>query len=268
MENNEMSDEEYYEVLCQNSKRVIDEINLLPVSNRIKTNIDDFLNYDGIAGKKVRPYKSYFINGKAGIWFDLDDNGYCYILFGDDDTWEWKIEAYVRDNDGIVYKKEMSHSGSRDILFDNKDGTTTPLFIFHDEPLKLITLPDKFSKEWLPRLDKKAINIFWETDRYDGMLTGYGIYNNKIVFVKCIDETFFERDRMFAVYQLSLLERIMMCFNKRMWSIVSTSRFIWAGYMFIYRLKNNLGLHKSVKQILDKNDKFTNSHKILGYYVW
>lgn len=268
MENKDLTDDEYYDVLCQNSKRVTEEINLLPISDRIKQNIDDFLDYHGIAGKKVRPYKSYFINGKAGIWFDLDDNGYCYILFGEDDTWEWKVEAYVRGKDEIAYKKELSYSGSRDLLFENKDGTTTACFIFHDEAMKLITIPDEFTVIGQPRFKFKDLYIIWETGRYDGILSGYAIFRNEIVHINCVDETFFERQRLFAIYRLSIFEKIIVGIRRWRWGILMTSPLMWKCYMTKHRIKNHLGLNQTVEQSKKAGDDFHNSHKILGYAEW
>ena len=265
----ELDSEEYYDMLCRNSKRVTDEINLLPISDRVKKNVDDFLDFDGIAGKKVRPYKSYFINGKAGIWIDLDNGGYCYFLFGDNDTWEWRAEAYITGKeDKIVYKKELSGEGPTDLIFTHKDGETTAYFIVYDEILKLITIPDTFTIDATPVIKFKDVYVIWETSRYDGMLSGYGLYRGEIVYFDCVDETFFEHQRLFAVYKLSILEKFMVGIRKWQWGLIMSHPLFWKCYMIKYNLKYQLGLNQTVEQSLKANEKFHNGHKVLGYFTW
>ena len=107
------------------------------------------------------------------------------------------------------------------------------------------------------------IKVQWTTGKYDGMLSGYVKHNNKLHFAECVDETHFTRDRMFPVYELSLIERVLAWIRYFKWEYTVSTRWAWQLYCKLWN--RNLS-KKHAKQLMRKQN-FIDTHKIVGYFV-
>lgn len=277
------NDDEYHTLLYKYHADKLKEIDLLPVSDRIKHNIDDFLTYSGVSDVKLKLYTVQFINGKVGLRWDLED-GYVSVFFEDGDKWNWeaktsqineKVTIIEEHNLKGILEKTSTYSGDCSWTYKDRDkeNVFNAYFILPDEVINLITLNDFIPEEFSERkIKEREIHIFWETNRYDGMLSGYGIYKNKLVYIDCEYETFFKRTRIFGVYELSILEKLLVLFRRAEWIIVMSNKLFWNIHMKMFHFKCFLDRNKSidehVKKSLKKKDDFKNSHKLLGYYEW
>lgn len=276
-------DGEYHELLYKYHADKLKEIDLLPVSDRIKRNIDDFLTYSGVSDIKLKLYTVQFIDGKVGIRWDLDD-GYVSIFFEDGDKWRWEAKTSQinekvtiieeRHLEGVL-EKTTTYSGDCSWTYKDRqnENVFNAFFVLPEEVTKLIMLddfiPENFSERKIKRED---VHIFWVTNKYDGMLSGYGVYKNIPVYVDCEYETFFQRTRIFGVYKLSFLEKLFVLLRKEKWDTIVSNRLFWNIHMKMFHFKNFLDKNKSVdemvKKSLKKKDDFRKSHRLLGYYEW
>lgn len=275
------NDAEYHELLYKYHADKLKEIDLLPISDRIKHNIDEFLTYCGISDVKLKLYTVQFVDGKVGLRWDLDD-GYVSIFFEDGDKWNWeakssqlncKIPTIEEHHLTGMLEKTQKYSGDCSWTYKNKEGIIDAYFTLPDEVVNLIILDDFIPKEFSERKIKKSdVHIFWVTNKYDGMLSGYGIYQNKPVYVDCEYETFFQRIRIFGVYKLSFLEKLFVLARKNKWDAIVSNKLFWNVYMKMFHFRNFLNRNKSVNELvkksLKKKDDFRKSHRFLGYYEW
>lgn len=269
-------DEEYHKMIYKHHYQKIKEINLFPVSDRIKHNIEKFLTYSGVSDIKLKLYTIQFIDGKVGLKWELDNGGYVSAFFEDDDKWSWETKQIIILKDSELklstdlcdkIEKKLTYSGKCNFTCKNRHGKVEAYFHFPDEVEKLITLEEVIPEEFKTTINNNQVQIFWETNQHDGIISGYGVYNNKIVYIDNVYETFFTRRRIFGVYELSFLDKFYMMIQRSIWFFILGGKMRWNLYHFLRKI-NSWFKKPYVNKYLEKKNNFKISHKLLGYYEW
>lgn len=221
----------------------------------------DFL-LDAHGTVKLRPFTTQAACNKVGVKWALED-GYVSVWFGPGDKWSWEartIERQLTTNDADVdnsFKIAYDHSGDCSFRIDGE-----PHYHFPDEVEELIAEPDAFEGEYTPLLKPYQYEVVWVTDKYDGMLSGYVRFDNKLHYCGLVEETEFTSRRMFAVYELSLWERLMVWRRYHWWHLVVTSPTLWKYHWWLVGLKRR----KSVDETQAIRTKFIDTHTVVGYF--
>jgi hypothetical protein len=232
---------------------VVEDAKLLTTDKVQLEHLDWFL--DNIM-EKIRPCHAQLIDSKIGVRWDWG-HGYLSILFGSDDKWEWKTEsaAVEREKYG-VFNRTATFKGAPTFVIKEK-----PYYSLPDEVEKLITLPDTFEGTYDPIIEKYKREIVWVTSKCDGMLAGYCRYEGKLHLFEHVEETEFTQNRMFAVFELSLLERLRVWWRYHVWYTVLYNRVLWNMH--------NIKIFKPRYETYDQRlTRLKKTHKIVGYFPY
>jgi hypothetical protein len=177
----------------------------IQVDNILFDRLDDLLT-DSCSSIRMKPFTIQVMDGKIGVKWTYD-TGYVSVLFGPSDNWEWvaqetKVLKDAKEGDA-GYEVTYRHLGECSFVLHG-----VHYYHFPDEVEKMISLPDEFEVVYDPLLTTYECEIVWVTNKYDGMLSGYLRKNGKLHYFDNVEETDFARRRMFAVYELSWLERL------------------------------------------------------------
>lgn len=225
--------------------------------------VEEFL-FDGCSSLNLRPFNvQQDIDGSIRIRWDYDLTHVNVLFFADCDDWHWDATTIHQDTSmrhldaNNSYVCSYSHHGMCSFRVKN-----TPYYALPDVVEQLISTSDEFKGLYHPLLKKHEYHVNWVTNRYDGMLSGYCSLKGKLHYFDNVEETPYQRKRMFAVYELSYFERIKAHIQHHQWNIVSTTSWMWAIKMWIYRhtaLPTSNAFHKS-------KQSFIKSHPIVGYF--
>lgn len=258
-----------FEDQCANIDKATEDAKSVGISGTLLTKIEDFLeDYYGMT--KVYPFTFQQVKGWPGIRWDIP-TGYCSVLFSpDDDTWLFDAK-FTEPNDN-KYIPGMTttffYRGQPSFTITQKDETEKPYYVLPDEIDKKIKLEDTFEKEYCPLINNQLVNVLWETNRYDGMISGYVEYSGRIFYADMVDETPFERNRMFALYELSFLERLWMVLSMARWNLIRTYTIFWKWWFWYQNVKLKIRANNSfgIADVWNKKkEDFNASHKIVGY---
>ncbi len=186
---------------------------------------------DSMCSVRMKPFNIQVTQNKIGVKWTLDA-GYVSVLFGPEENWEWEACTVERDfsgdrNDGSDPTFEVSYRHSGACSFKLHDA---PYYYLPDEVEELVSEPDTFEGTYEPKLKPYQYNIVWVTNKYDGMLSGYAMVNDRLCYCDTIEETEFKSHRMFAVFELSLWERFNVWRRYHTWNTAMTNRTFWKVY--------------------------------------
>lgn len=123
-------------------------------------------------------------------WDDVDEH-IVRVSFNTDDSWEWD----VRDNTNGNY---TSFCGGPSFVYGDKKFYYIPTHVD-----KLIMIKDEFSKIYEPIINRWEYDVAWVTGKHDGMTAGYVYWKNRLHYARMLEETDYERDRIFGIYSLT-----------------------------------------------------------------
>lgn len=175
--------------------------------------------------------------------------------------WAWgatTVRSDGRDHESDTgYSVTYEHNGLCSYIIRD-----TPHYFFPDDVEKIISTPDAFSKEYYPHLESYQYFVVWVTNKYDGMLSGYCRVNGKLHYFDCIEETYYQRKRMYAVYELSLYERLKVWMQYHKWHFVVNTSWARRIGMWLYRYNK----HTTSEQYQKNKQAFERAHDIVGYF--
>jgi len=241
---------------------VMEEARILTSDASQLTHLETFL--DNI-NERIKPCRVQFINSKIGVRWDCN-SGYISVLFGSDNDWEWVSEStnHYGSNKHYTYNDKYWFSGGPSyVRTDNSVGYWLPTRV-----LDLIKVPDIFEETYEPMIEKHEREIVWVTSKYDGMLAGYCRYNGKLHLFEHVEETEFERNRMFAVFELSLLERTKVWMRYHVWHTILYNRVLWNLHTYKWRMSIKWRLFRKshIETYGERIAKLEKTHKIVGYF--
>lgn len=250
----------------ENIERVLEDAKAFGINEVLFSKIEGFLD-DYWGSMKVHPFTFQQVNGWPGIRWDIP-TGYCSTLFDpESDIWtfdaKFTVPADAKYNSGMV--TTFTYTGGPSFHIEQVDGTQKPYYVLPEEVDAKIKLPDTFFKQYEPLLCKHKARVIWETNRYDGMIEGYVEYNNNLYYAEMVEETDFERNRMFALYELSFLEKLAVAAAKMKWHLVINYKFLWNLHVRADKRRWQKRSVDGVKRSLEKKQQFRNEHKIVGY---
>lgn len=217
-----------------------EELNQLPISEELMTIVDDFLNnyhYCHI----VQPFEIKLVEGRVNIMWTVE-HACVSVFLGTDETWEWHalVDAHEMGKYGI-HQRKFDYIGPPSFYIDKKDGTRQPYYVLPDEVDKMFKIRVEFSKDYNP-VRYWQCPVEWVTGKYDGMLSGYCRYKNRLHYFDCIEETDIERHRMFAVYYLTRWQRMCAWYLHMIWIWSYGSKllrkFIWWDWRKTFGFKS------------------------------
>lgn len=217
---------------------------------------------DSCSSIRLKPFTIQVAqNGMIGVEW-IYDTGHVSVLFGPGDDWEWearetRVLRDAKEGGDAGYEVTYRHSGECSFVLSG-----THHYYFPDEVERMISLPDDFDSTYEPLLKSYEYEIVWVTNRYDGMLAGYLRKNGKLHYFDNVEETDFTRRRMFAVYELTWLERLNVWRRYHWWHIALASKPIWKWYWWIRRFRKQPSVqsHRKAKEV------FECEHAIVGYF--
>lgn len=216
-------------------------------------------------------------NNKPEFFWKLP-NGYISVIFDTDTTnWSWKAEATIDDYDSIQYKAYYEYSGKESWSFKVPEKSETVYgYCLPSDVEKLYQLPDNFSKNYTPLLNQKngrVPKILWSVAYWDGPISGYCEFNSQLCYFDLVEETEFERHRMYAVYELSYREQINAWFEHLKWNLTLQTPFRrliyflrWKTTNVVYHWYSNLFHKRKTERYLKDKEAFRASHKLIGYF--
>lgn len=204
------------------------------------------------------------VMGRIGVRWNLPD-GYVSVLFGPEEDWEWEAHTVERlipgETDGSDSSFEISYRHNGACSFKLRD---TPYYYLPDEVEELVSDPDVFGGTYEPRLKPHQYNIIWVTNKYDGMLSGYVMVNNRLCYFDMIEETEFKRNRIFAIFELSVWERFNAWRQHHLWNLAMVNKTYWKVYWWWKNFTRKR--HKSPEEHWADVDKWRAQHHIVGYF--
>lgn len=202
-------------------------------------------------------------------------------------TWHYHFTTYHNnqtDNPGVF---NITFSGAAYQFTTGKDEKLQWHYLFHlhDKIIKHLKIKEAYSENFQPLYPvgrardeyENTVSYAWITDKYDGPLSGYCYLNGKLCYFTMIEETDFEQRRLYAIYRLSLHERIKVSCSHYFWAhVIRQYAWCWKLHLKKNRLKNHLVslwnkcryLPKldTIAKYHDKQDKFKQKHQLLGYF--
>lgn len=196
----------------------------------IKPDVEEFLQtfFYGNERRKLCAYvkaREHFIS----VIFHEEDL-YCEFNFLGNGQWVQSLnyEGVDWKNDQQIIKVDVVETGRKVNVKEEVH------YFFYIEPSiqKKLSLPTCWQKQYDDelRLKKWQVAIKWETDRYDGPLSGYCEIGRRLYYFDCVEEKEFNRARMYAVYPLSVFEELV-----ARWKRFKYEAFI-QRFEFLYRL--------------------------------
>ena len=243
-------------------EQVVEDAKILTSDTNQLTHLESFL--DNISDR-VHPCRAQFIDSKIGVRWDCE-SGYISVLFGPDDTWEWISEFinHYGGNKDYTYNEKHSFGGGSSYMREDD----FPVYWLPEEVLNLIKIPDTFEGTYEPIIEKYEREIVWVTSKYDGMLAGYCQYQGKLHLFEHVEETDFGRNRMFAMFKLSLLERVRVWWRYHVWHTILYNQLLWNMYTYKWRMgmKWSNFFKCRTETYGERLTRLKKSHKIVGYF--
>lgn len=228
--------------------------------------LDDFL-WDSLGGVDLKPFVINRFGDGVGVWWDHGDD-HVWALFSPHTTdWEWSATTVRTDGNGeggnTDYTAAYGHKG---MCSFTSSITGEPHYFFPDDVERIVSTPDKFKQEYHPMLMSYEYNISWVTNKYDGMLSGYGMYQRRLHYIDMVEETDYQRRRMYAVYQLTPLEQLVAYLRHVKWTLTLNISWAWKLYTKWHRLKLKFKRRGTAEEYWAAKNKFRQTHKVVGYF--
>lgn len=211
---------------------------------------------------KLRPFTTQISMNRVGAKWSVPD-GSVEVWFGPDEDWSWKAHTTER----MLSSTEEDSDNSFEITYRHTGKCSyringDPRYHLPSEVEELISEPDMFEGTYTPTLKPYDYEVVWVTNKYDGMLSGYVRYNKQLHYFDLIEETEFSRRRMFAVYKLSISERISVWRKYHWWHAVVANAVLWKYHWWFNGLKRN----QSPDALRQTKAKFRDSHDVVGFF--
>lgn len=197
-----------------------------------------------------------------------DDTVDFVAIFHGQGHWRYTVREPVDDG-----SFEMSFVGTGHLLeFD--DDKHIWMMLLDERAEKTITLKDEFSQLYEPKIEmysknrdtKNKVIVQWTTNYYDGMLSGYCSYNGKLCYFDCVEETTYDRQRVFAMYKLRLIDIIKATFSHWTWRFARSDtwygKLLWKWYCF----KSSVRTTKGYEKARETKQRWLDRMPILGYF--
>lgn len=234
-----------------------------PDQHEFVESVAEFL-WDSCGALNLRPFDVQLVkDGDVQITWEYDRTCVSVLFCADSEDWRWEARTVNREADAEYpdadggYSTIYSHRGPCSFRVE-----AVPYYVLPDEVDKLISVPDEYKGTYYPVLAKALYDIVWVTNRYDGMLSGYCRLGGKLHYFDNVEETVYQRNRMFAIYRLSWLERVGAWVRHHEWNCVVNTRWAWNASMWFYRRRKPITAetHRTTKQ------KFVGTHHVVGYF--
>jgi hypothetical protein len=125
-----------------------------------------------------------------------------------DDTWD--VYAWDVDKRGLACTRH--YSGSETFVTSRGE----KFYVIPSEVANFIFVDDEFDTK-VDLIQPYEYRVVWITSKYDGMLSGYCYYDRNLCYFDMVEETPMQRKRLFAIYKLSVLKRLMVWKRYHMW---------------------------------------------------
>jgi hypothetical protein len=222
------------------------------------------------------------------IVFSWQESDFSLIVgFPAGRNWHYHFTSYHHNNTDTPGTFHITFSGAAYQFTNGKEDKAQWHYLFHlhDKIIKHLKIKETYSGNFQPLYPvsrardeyENTVSYAWITDKYDGPLSGYCYLNGKLCYFTMIEETDFEQKRLYAIYRLSLCEKIKASYSHYLWIHV-TRQYSWCQKLHLkkYRLKYQLISWWNKKRYLpkwdtvtkyhEKQDKFKQTHQLLGYF--
>lgn len=251
-----------------NIQQVINDAKNVGVQEPLLTYLDEFLeSYWGMT--KVKPFTFQLVNGNPGVRWDFED-GSLSVVFEPDNQWSYKLHhVAVNDRYNPNCETTITFRGGPSFTIDRENEPNHPFYVLPDNVEKFVKLPDIVNEEqYQPMFKSHSVCVLWETNRYDGMISGYvWCKQHGICYAKMIAETEFERNRVFAIYKLSLFEKIAKTLAFKRWRLVMKNQLLYKWWWRLTQARTPKDWKKAVEKSIEKETKFKQQHEVVGYVV-
>lgn len=211
---------------------------------------------------KLRPFTTQVAVDRVGVKWTVSE-GSVVVWFGPNEDWSWGARTAERtlstnnEDSDDSFEVTYHHSGKCSYRINGD-----PRYLLPSEVEELISEPDTFEGTYAPILKPYDYEIVWVTNKYDGMLSGYVRFNEKLHYFNLIEETEFSRRRMFAVYELSAFERLNAWRRYHWWHAVIANSLLWKYHWWFDGMKNR----RSAEELEQAKNKFKDEHVVVGYF--
>lgn len=181
-----------------------------------------------------------------------------YIFFYGQGKWTYSFTVH---EDVGELKYEFSGLGYDMNIHDSKATTPHYAFYLNEELDKLLTVPEPYKQEFLPRYkinnnshypDNNKITWAWKEGYYDGPISGYCYLNKELHYYNVQEEKPYSLERMYGLYRLSRVEK----------AKAYIMHFIWKFSVY-NKLRYKIYTRLS-KYIKNKNFR---EHAVIGYFT-
>ena len=207
-----------YEQQQNDALKIYDELKNMGCPQQTLDNIDKFLD-DIISMNRIKMPQSYTDGERFGvIWSDAPSE--TNVLFSTDtNNWEWWATIVTK------YYTSTYHGGGEPSRL--KNNPEVYWYFMPEVAYKWSLLPETFNIQPSCMFNKHQYHIVWETNRYDGMLSGFCSITGKLYAFNCVEETDFTRKRLYAVYKIPLHSRVLTWYKYHTWNLKLAIPVLW-----------------------------------------
>lgn len=186
------------------------------INEKYSTIIDDVNNFIVEEFYKARNCNAVLQLSENSIDMVWNEPGFMlHICFLGESKWTYRFEKKC-DADPDFGDVILSTSQSGEGMFFESKGRKVQCLQLDNYALQAISIKDEYMYDYSPMLkhDKYVygfenyVKLEWITSKYDGILAGYCTVNGKFCIFDMAEETEFDRNRIYAVYELSKYEEI------------------------------------------------------------
>lgn len=227
--------------------------------NMIKKDIDAFFYH--VDSQKLN-FNVEVVKENKTIAFVWDEEKfYLKIIFFGNGYWEYFVkEKIIKPN--MIGEKEHHYKGES-YKFKIKE-EDHQIFLLDDDVLKFITKSDEYFNDYEPMFKmtseklagKNEVVFGWETNRYDGTLSGYCYLNKELCFFDLIEEQDYSSKRCYAIYKLNLWDKLIARYGQ--------SKIHIFFFHFLYDFRKKYGLKKNFSW--DKFNAWKKSKEMIGFF--
>lgn len=182
----------------------------------------------------IHPFTLQVIGDRVGVRWELPD-ATISVMFGPDYDWEYHLIHHMKMSEGNVFVKRIDYAGGPPLIHEG-----TPYYWLPEEILVILSVPEPFRVQYTPLLTPDEYQVEWETNNYDGMISGYIRYKNRLHYADCIEETPYEHVRVFAVYHLSTWHRMFAWFDHLKWYAAFGNKWLWKFHYWSVEKRNRM----------------------------
>lgn len=260
-----------YEIQSAMLHIIYEELNKLEPTETYKVIIVDikkFLSDEFCSKRKGQLTLQPLSNQIKLLWSSEEFFG--EITFYGNANWEYHFtKKEIKNNQESTFKMSFKGQAYSFICMEKKHHA----FLLEEAIDGLTKEKDEFEYDYQPlfKIDRANrnlpdhINYGWTTSVWDGPLAGYCYYNQKLCYFDLEEETEYDRNRMYVIYKLNLLDKIKAYWTHYRWTHITRKyKWIWNLHLWNYKRKPFDSKKAEIKH--KKFQLWKNKKEKLGYF--